>query len=491
MEALVRQIFFPWIVFVLRPRALLCPVFAEGQPAGHHIVVFFQDGLFARCLIQRPGHQNAGVAPPGAALEHHGDPVPLIVDRRDILHQTVFCLGKPAFSQPFAQYGITVHEIHGGRGEYARVARPASPLSCRAVGRDIAEIGAHTPQAVLKQPVHVRVPTGEKAGLLHLGIHGDGRELRIRQIHICFNLCIAEAVNGKGRFVHVQAVFTGIYDLLGNASVLVAIPRRKVALRKIPVFIQSLPVPQGDPAARSGSDTKLRVPSQVLAEVNNCLAAWRLEDPAGEALVLHNRHAFCWRKISKAKVPQRHAVPIGDLLHPGVIVFTDFQVILPDGTGLTGLPGLITAEYRASRHVDLTEQGKITAVIVVQAVNAYIAAIPAVAQDHEHLVLTGFQQLCHIKALHAKTPAVIPGAGGQHKISDPLPVQVSSVQAMAGNIQAGPCQVSDGKTSAQIRRGLPHFSVMRQLRVDPTGLPDRQACIPDHHISTSLEAILH
>ena len=162
-------------------------------------------------------------------------------------------------------------------------------------------VGANTPaspvqpaRSLVGQPVHVRVPAGEKSGLLHPGIHGDGRELRIRQIHICFNLCIAEAVNGKGRFVHVQAVFTGIYDLLGNASVLVAIPRRKVALRKIPVFIQGLPVPQGNPAARSGGDTKLRVPSQVLAEVNNCLAAWRLEDPAGEALVLHNRHAFCW-----------------------------------------------------------------------------------------------------------------------------------------------------------------------------------------------------
>ena len=184
-------------------------------------------------------------------------------------------------------------------------------------------------------------------------------------------------------------------------------------------------------------------------------------------------------------------MPVGDLLHPGVIGLTDFQVILTDGAGLTCLPGLITAEYGAALHIDLTEQGEITAVIVVQAVDTYIAAIPAIAQDHEQFVLTGFQQLCHIKALHAKTPAVIPGAGGQHKISHPLPVQESSVQTMAGNIQAGPCQVSDGKTSAQIRRGLPRFSVMRQLRVDPSGLPDWQASISDHHISTSLAAILH
>ena len=180
VEALVRQVFFPGIVFILRPCVLPCPVFAEGQPAGHHIVVFFQDGLFPVSLIQRPGNQDTGITPPGAALKHHGNLVPLIVDGRDILHQATLLLCQPAFTQPFAQYGITVHEIDGGGGEYTRVARPAGPLSRRAVGGNIAEIGAHAPQAVLEQTVHIRVSAGEETRLRHPGIHCDGGELGAR-----------------------------------------------------------------------------------------------------------------------------------------------------------------------------------------------------------------------------------------------------------------------------------------------------------------------
>ena len=161
VEALVRQVFFPGIVFILRPCVLPCPVFAEGQPACHHIVVFFQDGLFPVSLIQRPGNQDTGITPPGAALKHHGNLVPLIVDGRDILHQATLLLCQPAFTQPFAQYGITVHEIDGGGGEYTRVACPARTFSGRAVGGNIAKIGAHAPQAVLEQAVHICVSTGE------------------------------------------------------------------------------------------------------------------------------------------------------------------------------------------------------------------------------------------------------------------------------------------------------------------------------------------
>ena len=180
VEALVCQIFLPGVAFVLRPCVLLCPVFAEGQPAGHHIIVFFQDTRFPVSLIQRPGHQDTGVAPPGAALQHHGNLIPLIVDGRDILHQATLLLCQPAFAQPFAQYGITVHEINGGWREHARVARPAGPLSRRAVGGNIAEIGAHAPQAVLEQTVHIRVSAGEETRLRHPGIHCDGGELGAR-----------------------------------------------------------------------------------------------------------------------------------------------------------------------------------------------------------------------------------------------------------------------------------------------------------------------
>ena len=69
VEAHIHQIILPGVIFVLGP-GLMGAVFAEGQPAGHHIVVFFQDGLVPIGLIQGPGHQDTGVAPPGGALEH-------------------------------------------------------------------------------------------------------------------------------------------------------------------------------------------------------------------------------------------------------------------------------------------------------------------------------------------------------------------------------------------------------------------------------------
>ena len=297
-------------------------------------------------------------------------------------------------------------------------------------------------------------------------------------------------MNGKAGFVHVQAVFAGIFDFLRNAAVFVAVPRFKVALGEVAVFIQCFPVPKGDFLTRFSSNAQFRIACQVLPEINDRFSVGRFDDPAGKAFLLQDGHALGLCQIVKAEVPHSHTVPIGDLLHPGVIGFTDFQIIFTDGAGLTGLPGFITAQNDGSVQFQLAEQGQVIPVKIPQAVDAHIATIPAIAQDHEQLVFTGFQQFRYIIALHCQALAVIPGTGSQHKITHPLPIQESGVQAMAGDVQASIAGLIHRKPAAEIRRGLLGFRVMGQLRVDPFGPPNRQSGISDQHFSTSPSAIL-
>ena len=250
-------------------------------------------------------------------------------------------------------------------------------------------------------------------------------------------------------------------------------------------------MPEGDFLARFRGQTQFGIARQVLPKVDHGFAVGRFYELAREALLLQDGHAFGGSQMGKAEVPHSHAVPTGNRFQPCVIILPDFQVVFPDRPLLGGFPILIAQKNRLPVHFQLAEQSDVGAAIVSQSVHAHAAAIPAVAQNNGQFVFARFQQLGHIVALHGQALAVIPGAGSQHKIAYPLPVQISGIQTMAGDVQACAAGRFCSEPSAQIGCGLLFFRVMMQFRVDPFCLPGGQSSVSDHPVKTSHGAVLY
>ena len=221
----------------------LCPFLNKIQPSTHHIVVFFQNLRIAIGLIQYPGHQNAGIAPSGRALQHVGDHAAAVIYRGNVLHEAILFLGKAAFTQPLAKDGITIGKKHGGRGENAGVSRPACPFTGRAVSGDVTEVGAHAPETVAEKPVYGFISAVEEPCLLHLRVNRNSGKPGFLQVNIGFNLCITEPENGEAGLVYIQSVFADIFNLLRYAAVFVSFTGVKILLGEVPVLIQRFTVP--------------------------------------------------------------------------------------------------------------------------------------------------------------------------------------------------------------------------------------------------------
>jgi hypothetical protein len=136
--------------------------------------------------------------------------------------------------------------------------------------------------------------------------------------------------------------------------------------------------------------------------------------------------------------------------------------------------------------LELEVQRHIRAVEVPVAVHAGAAAVPAVAQGHDQLVFAFSQQPGNIVGLYGEALVIVPGAGREDKIAHAPPVQTGFIQAVAGDIQHGVLRPLRGEAAAQDGGRLPRFRIVRQLRVDPFGLPDGGHLILNRsHVKTS------
>ena len=478
MEALVHQIFVIRIEEVVRA-GLLSALFHEAEPAAHHVIVLFEDRFIPVRLVQRPGNKDAGVAPAGRALEHVGDHAPGIVDGRDVAHQSVLPLLETALAQPLAQDGRAVGQKHRRRGENARVARPARALARGAVGRDVAEIRAHAPQAVEEKAVHIGAAAFEKAGPRHLGIDGDGRELRLGKVGVRLDLRIAEAEDRKVRLVDVFSVPADVDELLRNA-VFVAVAGIKILLGKVAVFVQRLAVPERELLPRLRADADLRIAGEILAEVDHPLAVRRGEETAGKALLLEDRHALGRGKVFIAEVAHGDAVPVADLLASGVIGLALLQIVFAHRPALAGLPALVAYKDRSAADLKLAEQGEIRAVIVAQPVDADAAAIPAVAERDDDLVPAHAQEVRDVIGLHRESLFIGARPGREDEVPYPTAVDHGLIQAVAGDVKDRVLRLLRRKAAAQDRGGLPLVLIVGQLGVDPLRLPGGGQFVSHH-----------
>ena len=337
----------------------------------------------------------------------------------------------------------------------------------------------------MEQLIYILAATGEEAHLRHIGIHGNGGKPGICQVGVGLHFGISEAHDRKAGLVFIQAVLADIIDPLRHAAILTAPSRVIIGLCEISVFIQGLAMPDRDSLPGLCRYTQLRISRQVLSKVDDRFPIGCFDEPAGKALLLQNRNTCCRGQLVIAEIADSHSMPAVQFFHPGVIAFTHLQVVFPDGALLRGFPAFIAAQDGRAVRFQLTQQRQIIAIVIPQAVDANASPVPAVAQNNKQLIFTGFQQLGHIVALHHQPLFVIPGAWSQHKIAHPLSVQVSSIQAVAGNIQACAAGRFCGEPSAQIGSGLLLFRFMGQFRVDPFCLPGRHDSISDHPIKTS------
>ena len=80
--------------------------------------------------------------------------------------------------------------------------------------------------------------------------------------------------------------------------------------------------------------------------------------------------------------------------------------------------------------------------------------------------------------LYRQSFAIISCAGSKNKIAHAPPVEESSIEPVAGDIQAGVFCLFYGETSAQTGSGLALLWIMGQLRINPLSHPtNRQRLI--------------
>ena len=105
------------------------------------------------------------------------------------------------------------------------------------------------------------------------------------------------------------------------------------------------------------------------------------------------------------------------------------------------------------------------------AVDAVVAAVPAVPQGHDELIFAFLKERCNIVGLHLKALPVVVHAGRQHKIAYALSVEDGFVEAVAGDVEGRFGDHGGFEALPQDACELADVLVMRKFGVDPAGLP--------------------
>ena len=197
--------------------------------------------------------------------------------------------------------------------------------------------------------------------------------------------------------------------------------------------------------------------------------------------MLTDRYEGLATEMVKAEVPHGNSMPAGNLLHACIVCLTLLEIIFAYRSALSGLPAFIAAKSSLAVELDLAEQGEILAIEIPQPVNTYAAAVPAVTEGDNQLILAFTEQIRNIVGLYTQSFMVVARAGCQHEATDARAVENRLIQTVTSDIQHGVSRIIYCETAAQNRGGLPLFLVMWHLGIDPFGLPScGQAVLQKH-----------
>ena len=276
------------------------------------------------------------------------------------------------------------------------------------------------------------------------GKHGIG------QIGVSFDLGIAEAHDRKVGLEVVFPLFADKLQHLGGAALLVAVAILEVFLSKVAVFVQRFAAGQLDLLSGAGGQRHLHITGDILPKVQHGLAVGRLQQLAGECFVFQNRHGVHTGDGQIITVGA-HTVPAGQLaLKPCVIDLALLHIVLADCPALRCLHRAVRNTDGFAVHLQLKQHTQRITEQVSVTVHAARAAVPAVTESNQKLILALVQQRGHIVGLRAKM--LVPGkaAGSQNHITNAHAVQPCHIQSLGRDVQ--PCiALGRGENLAEVR----------------------------------------
>ena len=278
-----------------------------------------------------------------------------------------------------------------------------------------------------------------------------GSKHSIGQVGVGFDLGVAEAHDGEVGLEVVFPLFADKLQHLGGAALLVAVAILEVFLGKVAVFVQRFAAGQLDLLPCAGGQRHLHITGDILPKVQHGLAVGRLQQLAGEGFVFQNRHGIHTGNRQVIAVGA-HTVPAGQFtFDPCIVDLALLHIVLANRPALRCLHRAIGNADRFAVHLQLKQHAQRITEQVAVTVHAARAAVPAITESNQKLILALVQQRGHIVGL--RTKMFVPGkaAGSQHHITNAHAVQPCRVQSLGRDIQ--PClALGRRKVFAQVRR---------------------------------------
>ena len=204
----------------------------------HRLVVPLQNARIAVHLVEHIRDEHARIRPACGAVHcvHVGIDA---ARRRDLTEAAVFPLSVAHIGNILARHCVVIEEIARRLNEDLRIARPAVPLTRRTVGGNVGMVVLSRPARVLDKLVEERIGAIKGDRALHIRIDGDGGEAVLSPRGIPLDEDVLEAEDGKFRLVVVDALPTGVLDLLQRGLALL-LDALEILLRKFAVLIEHL-----------------------------------------------------------------------------------------------------------------------------------------------------------------------------------------------------------------------------------------------------------
>ena len=115
----------------------------------------------------------------------------------------------------------------------------------------------------------------------------------------------------------------------------------EIFLSEISVFIQRFTALQEDPMTFLCGQFQFEEARQILSKIYHSLTIRCGQECTFKPFRFHNGNRIVVAQQAVILRKDFHSMPSGDLFHPGIVNLTLLQIILPNGTLLTGLPSLI------------------------------------------------------------------------------------------------------------------------------------------------------
>ncbi len=205
----------------------------------------------------------------------------------------------------------------------------------------------------------------------------------------------------------ILSFFADQFQHLGCAALAVTSPVLEILLGKIAVLVQCFTAGQRNVLAGMSRQVHLHITCHILSKVQHGLAVWCFKYSAGKCLMFKDRHRI-HAPDGQVVFIGAHTVPACQLSLPaGIVYFSLLHVVLSDRPPLGRLHVGIGDADHLTVHFQLKQHSQGIAEQISSAVYPAGAAMPAIPQGDQKLILPLLQQPGHIIGLGPQL--LIPG----------------------------------------------------------------------------------